>query len=181
VPTRVWTLRLTALIGAGAFGVHQLRYTFSYGHEAGGHGYLIPVGPALAATLLLVLAVALGRVARGAHDPAPSIGRVWAGASAALFVLYCAQESVEGAFSGRVPGMFEHGGWVALPLAVGVGLAVALIMRGAAEATRLTLHGAPARSPITAAPLRIVLPPWTPPSTRATARHLAARGPPVVA
>jgi hypothetical protein len=180
VPTRVWTLRLTALIGAGAFGVHQLRYTLSYGADPGGHGYLVPLAPALAATLLLVLAVALGRVARRAEEPAPHLGRVWAGTSAALLVLYCGQETVEGLATGRVPGMFEHGGWVALPLAVVVGLAIALIMRGAAAATRLSLRLPPARPPAIAPPLPVALTPWSARPAGACARRVAARGPPAV-
>jgi hypothetical protein len=177
----VWTLRLTALIGAGAFGVHQLRYTVSYGHEAGGHGYLVPLGPVLAASLLLVFAVALGRIARAAEEPAPPVRRVWAGATAALIALYFAQESIEGIATGAGPGAFGHGGWVAIPLAIAVGLAIALFTCGAAAASTLAAGRAPWRQPAEAAPLQADLPPWLPPSTRASARHLAARGPPVAA
>jgi hypothetical protein len=177
----VWTLRLTALIGAGAFGVHQLRYTLSYGHEGGGHGYLIPLGPVLAACLLLVFAVALGRIARAAEEPTPRAGRVWAGASAALIALYYAQESIEGLATGAGPGAFGHGGWVAVPLAMAVGLAIALFMCGAAAASDLVTGRAPWSQAAEPAPVQVDLPPWLPPSTRASARHLAARGPPVAA
>jgi hypothetical protein len=176
----VWTLRLAALMGAGTFAVHQLRYALSYGHEVGGHGYLVPLGPAVVAALLLAFAAALGRVVRRAEETAPRLGRMWVGTSAALVVVYCAQESLEGLVTGQVPGMFEHGGWVTIPLALAVGLTIALIMRGAAAATRLPT-GTASRPGLSIAPLQVVLPPWAPASTRASARHLAARGPPAVA
>jgi hypothetical protein len=176
----VWTLRLAALMGAGTFAVHQLRYALSYGHEVGGHGYLALVGPAVVGALLLAFAAALGRIARRAEETAPRLGRLWAGTTASLVMVYGAQESLEGVVSGRVPGMFEHGGLVTLPLAVVIGLAIALIMRATAAATRLPTRAAP-RPSASIAPLRVVLPPWAPPRTRASARHLAARGPPAVA
>jgi hypothetical protein len=74
--------------------------------------------------------------------------------------------------------MFAHGGWVAVPLALAVGLAIALVMRGAAAATALVAGRAPWRPSLPAAPLHVVLPAWTPRTRLATARHLAARGPP---
>jgi hypothetical protein len=177
----VWTLRLAALMGGGTFAVHQLRYALSYGHNVGGHGYLDLAGPAVVGALLLAFAVALRRIARGARETAPRLGRLWAGTTASLVVVYCAQETVEGMLSGRVPGMFEHGGLVTLPLALAIGLVIALIMRGAAAATRLPAGRAARLAPAPAAPLQVLLPPWAPASTRATARHLAARGPPAVA
>ncbi len=76
--------------------------------------------------------------------------------------------------------MFAHGGWVALPLALAVGLAIALLMRGAATATALVAARAPWRAPAPAPPLHVLLPPWARRISLATARHLAARGPPAV-
>jgi hypothetical protein len=190
VPSRAWTLRTAALLGAGAFGVHQLRYVLSYDHGAArsltlhGHGYLAPLGPVLAGVVVLALAAALGRVARGVVEPAPRFRRLWAGASGSLLAVYCAQESIErlltGAHAGGVPGMFWHGGWVALPLAAAIGLAIALLMRGTAAATAVVAGSRPApwRAPSPARPLHALLPPWAPGRTRAAARHLAARGPP---
>jgi hypothetical protein len=186
----VWILRLAALMGAGTFAVHQLRFAISYDHGAGaaqamaGHGYLVPAGAVLAGLLLLALAAALARVARGAADDhAPRFWRLWPGASAGLFAVYCVQESIEASLTigqpASVPGVLEHGGWVALPLSVVVGLAVALIMRGAAAATALVAARRPPwRAPAPDAPVQAVLPPWTPRSTDGTALHLAARGPP---
>jgi hypothetical protein len=181
VPTRVWTLRLAALMGAGTFAVHQLRYELSYGHEVGGHGYLALVGPAVVGALLLALAAALGRIARRAEETVPRLGRLWAGTTASIVVVYGAQESLEGIVTGRVPGMFDHGGLVTLPLAAAVGLLIALIMRATAAATRRPAGMGVPLAFAHPAPLRVVLPPWAPASTRASARHLAARGPPAVA
>ena len=77
--------------------------------------------------------------------------------------------------------MFAHGGWVALPLAVTVGLAIALVMRGAAAATALAAAArrAPWHAPSPAAVLQALMPSWAPRRTHGAARHLAARGPPV--
>jgi hypothetical protein len=172
---------MAALMGAGAFAVHQLRYALSYGREVGGHGYLVPVGAVVVGVLLFAFAVALGRIARRAHETAPRLRRLWAGTTVSLIIVYCVQESIEGLVTGSVPGMFEHHGWVAVPLAAAVGLVIALIMRGAAAATRLPGRGAAAHAPGPIFPLEIVPPPWAPRSTRAPSRHLAARGPPAVA
>jgi hypothetical protein len=183
-------MRMAALMGAGTFGVHQLRYALSYDHGAGsaltlhGHGYLAALGPVLVGALVLALAAALARVARGMPEPGPRFRLLWAGTSMSLVGLYCAQESIERLVSGGhpagVPGMFAHGGWVALPLALAVGLAIALVMRGTAVAADLAAAArrAPWHEPPAAPPLAVLLPPWAPRRTHAAARHLAARGPP---
>jgi hypothetical protein len=175
---------MAALMAAGTFGVHQLRFALSDDHAraAYSHGYLAALAPVLAALLLLAFAAGLARVARGAVEAAPRVGRLWAGASAALIVAYCAQESIEGLLThGRATGMFQHGGWVALPLALAVGLAIALIARGAAAASTLVPRRAPWSAPTSAPPVRLLLPPWTPRRTHAGTRRLGARGPPLVA
>jgi|tagenome__1003787_1003787.scaffolds.fasta_scaffold20819758_2 hypothetical protein len=177
----MWTLRMAALMGAGTFAVHQLRYALSYGHEVGGHGYLVPVGAVLVAALLLASAALLGRVARRAEERAPRFGRLWAATSVALVGVYTVQESLESILSGRVPGVFDHGGLVTLPLAAVIGLVIALLMRGAAAATRLSSARAPWRLPAAETPLRAVASPWAPRPARPSARNLAARAPPVVA
>jgi hypothetical protein len=174
---------MAALMAAGTFGVHQLRFALSDDHARAvyGHGYLSAVAPLLGALLLFAVAAGLSRVARGASEVAPRLRRVWAGASCGLLVAYCAQESVEGALThGHATGMFAHGGWVAVPLALAVGLAIALVERGAAAASTLVADRRPwmvasPRGPM----LEALLPPWTPRRTRAAARHLAARGPPL--
>ncbi len=181
---------MAALMGAGTFAVHQLRFALTFRHGTGdpmamrGHGYLVPVAPVLVGLLLLAFAVGLARMARGATDPAPQVRRLWAGTSASLFAVYCGQESVEGMLTAGHPaglqGVVGHGGWVALPLALAVGLAIALIMRGAAAASTLVAAGAPWRAPDCSSPEQAVLPPWIARTTCAGARNLAARGPPDV-
>jgi hypothetical protein len=172
---------MAALMAAGTFGVHQLRFAMSDDHARAvyGHGYLSAVAPALAVLLLFAVAAGVNRVVRGASEVAPRLLRVWGGASGGLLVAYCAQESLEGVLThGHATGMFEHGGWVALPLALAVGLGIALVSRGAAAASIVTHRPAPAAS--AGAPLvDALLPPWRPRRTHAAARHLAARGPPV--
>ena len=179
---------MAALMGAGTFGVHQLRFALAGGHQSAdpraveAHAYLVPLGPVVAGLLLLTLAAALARVARGAPDPVPRFRRLWAGASASLFAVYCAQETIEAALTGSHSSAWTaalgHGGWVALPLAMAIGFAIALVMRGVAAATALV-----ARSPLTiravASAAETLLPPWTPRRAGAAARHLAARGPPL--
>jgi hypothetical protein len=181
---------MAALMGAGTFGVHQMRFALPIGHGPGGsqtfggHRYLVAVAPLLAGVLLLALAAGLARLARGVPEPAPRFRRLWAGASGSLFAVYCAQESIEGMLTaghpGGVAGVLGHGGWVALPLAIAIGLAIALAMRGAALATALVAARAPWAVPPPVAALRFLLPPPAPRRTEACARHLAARGPPAI-
>jgi hypothetical protein len=181
---------MAALMGAGAFAVHQLRFALAAGGESGGarsfggHAYLVPLGPILAGLLLIVFAVALARLARGAHEPVPRIRRLWAGASVSLLAVYCMQEMTEGMLTpghpGGVEGAIGHGGWIALPLAVAIGLAIALIMRGAAAASALAAARSPWRAPVAAAAVRTLLPPWSQRRMLLCARHLAARGPPAL-
>jgi hypothetical protein len=175
---------MAALMAAGTFGVHQLRFALSDDHSraAYGHGYLAAVAPVLAALLLFAVAAGLNRVVRGAAEVAPRLPRLWAGASGGLLVAYCAQESLEGLLThGHATGMFAHGGLVVLPLVLVIGLGIALITRGAAAAATFVADrrgrwlnaspGGPA--------LKALLPPWVPRRTRSVARHLAARGPPL--
>jgi hypothetical protein len=182
---------MAALMGAGTFGVHQLRFALAGGPAADprqveAHAYLVPLAPVLAGLLLVALATGLARVASGAADPVPRLRRLWAGASASLFAVYCAQESIEAALthshgSGWEWAAIGHGGWVALPLALAIGLAVALVMRGAAAAAALVVEAAraPWAPPAPAPAAEALLPPWAPRRTRAASRHLAARGPPL--
>jgi hypothetical protein len=173
---------MAALMGAGTFAVHQLRFALYGGAGAGvqGHGYLVPLGPVLAGLLLLAFAAGLARIARGAPDPAPRFRRLWVGASLGLLAVYCVQETIEAFVAAHnPPALLGHGGWVALPLAVAAGLAIALIMRGAAAASALVAGRAPWLAPADAPVVQILPPPWAPRRTRGASRHLAARGPPL--
>jgi hypothetical protein len=140
-------LRSVALLLAGAYALHSLRYLVAFGEGAGhalrgqGHAYL-DVAPA---ALTLLLAAALGellaRIARGGgttSEPETSLRRLWAVSVAALMGIFVAQELAEGWLSaGRPDGLAAvaaNGGWIAGPLSVGVGLLVALLHRGATAA-----------------------------------------------
>jgi hypothetical protein len=181
---------MAALMGAATFAVHQLRFALSAGggsgaaQSFGGHGYLVPLGPLLAGLLVLAFAVALACLARGAHERMPRFKRLWAGATASLFTVYCTQELIEGMLTSGHPAGLDrvvgHGGWVALPVAVVMGLAIALIMRGAAAASTLIAARSPWNAPTPAAAVQTHLPPWTQRRVPACARYLAARGPPAV-
>lgn len=142
--------RTAALIAVGAFVVHQLRYLAGYGDAAGselsrqGHGYLAGALPILAAFLLSAVAASLLRAALGRRSGAPGEcpeepGRDTFGRRAALFaagivVVFCVQESLEGALCAGHPGgvgaVLAHGGWLALPLAGLVAIVCALLDRG---------------------------------------------------
>jgi hypothetical protein len=177
-----WILRMAALMGAGAYGVHQLRFVLTPANRASAHAhaYLAPVGTVVVGLLLLALAAALARIARGRVDEAPRLRRLWPGTSASLLAVYCVQESIERLIAhGESP--LARGGWVAIPLAVVIGLAVALIARGAAAATEVAAaerEHAPALA-IELGPLDALLRPWSPRRSRAAARPEAARGPPL--
>jgi hypothetical protein len=176
-----WILRMAALMGAGAYGVHQLRFALTPANRATAHAhaYLAPVGTVLVGLLLLALAAALARIARGHVDETPRLRRLWPGTSASLVAVYCAQESIERLIAhGESP--LARGGWIAIPLAVVIGLAVALIARGVAAAGEVA--AAERRAPALAvelAPFDALLRPWSPRRSRAAARPEAARGPPL--
>jgi hypothetical protein len=185
-----------ALMPAGAFGVHQLRYWLAYGTHAGaalqhqGHSYLHSVAPWIVVLLALGLGaflLALGR-AFGGRTSLPrhtlSFAALWLLCSAALVALYVSQELLEGLFAtghpGGLAGVFGYGGWWSVPAAVAVGLVLAASFHGA----RLVLHtvarhrarasrGA-SRAPVTSGGWRPVLLPALAP----LADGWSGRGPP---
>jgi hypothetical protein len=194
VTTPRWRLRFAALLAGGAFALHQLRYLIGYGNRshgqlgAQGHSYMTLLGPLVAVALMLVAAEFCARLidARAARPPGrlPRLRQLWAVATTCLAVAYATQETLEGALSAGHPGgvgaVVGHGGWVALPLAVAFGLAVALIARAGQRAIELAAE----------APIRVVRPrplvslgsPAAPRrhGARRTTRPPAARGPPLV-
>jgi hypothetical protein len=190
--SRAWMIRLAALMGAGTFAVHQARYALGYREEASGalaaqgHAYLIAVGPLVAGAVMLALAALIRRVARGgAAAPALSLQRLWASTTLALVAIYVVQESVEGALAAHHPagaaGVLGHGGWVAVPLAVAAGLAIALAMRGASAATDLGAARRPWRAPLPTAPRAEAGARATVAPRSGAALAHAARGPPLLA
>ncbi|HEX8074036.1 MAG TPA: hypothetical protein VF545_03575 [Thermoleophilaceae bacterium] len=185
-------VRAAALVTAGAFAVHQVRYLLTYGPDSDhrlaseGHAYLTPLLVLLAFALALGAAVFVARVARGRHGrgprPDPPLARTWAGASLCLFVLYALQESLEALLDGGHPvglaGILGGGGWAAIPLSLAIGLLVALALRGADAALEVALR--PAAGPRRARPpiLSVARADRGRPSLNVAARHLAGRGPP---
>lgn len=163
--TRAFTVRMAALVGVGSLTVHQLRFVLGYGHEsdsalsAQGHAYLAVVGPLVVAAAVLAFAGFLDRLARGARTSLPRFGRLWAVLSASLVTMYWVQESLEGVLAeghpGGLAGVLGHGGWLAVPLSVAVGFALALALRGAATAGELLPRARSLRPRLPAAPLSL--------------------------
>jgi hypothetical protein len=185
-------LRATAALAVGAFALHQLRYALGYGDAAmqtlaaHGHGYLALVTPLIALLVAVAAGQFLAQLARArtsgrAGRPAGRFATLWAVASAVLFSTYAGQELLEGAVSAGHPGglaaVLGGGGWWALPLALALGLLVALAMRGADVCLALAARRR------RAAPRRPLVPHLRPasadlPVPRILARHMAGRAPP---
>ena len=180
-------LRVSAALAAAALALHQLRYLLSHGDGAGealargGHGYLAFATPVVAMLLALAL-VELGRAWQHRQPPARStpLRRRWAATALALVAIYGVQESLEGALVAGYPaGVVElvgAGGWLAVPLAVALGLCVALIL-GGADALLVQRARQTRRLP---RPTSCAPPPsraWHP-ARAPLARNLAGRSPP---
>ena len=130
--------RAAALVALGALSVHQLRYLGAYGGDAGrelaaqGHGYLGQLTPLVIA---LALAAVAGCLVRAALTGRTGRGRGRLGSTAvfavAILATFAAQETVEGIlFAGHLDGLgavFGGGAWLAVPLALALGFASALL------------------------------------------------------
>jgi hypothetical protein len=179
-------LRVSALLTAGAFGVHQLRYLLAYGEASGpalehsGHGYLTAVEPLIVLVLGGALAHVVWRVVAGRPGAAlPSRPRLAALLTLALLVVYTAQELVEGRLAPGHGGVVAHGGWVALPLAVLFGVALALVLRATEDAGGDVRLRAPLARIVTAGPPQARPPQCVAAATASPlATHLAGRAPP---
>ncbi|MBV8218150.1 MAG: hypothetical protein JO325_06790 [Solirubrobacterales bacterium] len=147
-----------ALMPAGAFAVHQLRYWLAFGNRTGlelaaqGHSYLHSLVPWV--VLLIALAcgaflLTLGR-ALGGRTSLPrytlSFCSLWLLCAACLVAVYVTQELLEGLFltghPGGVIGVFGYGGWWSIPAALAVGLVLAAAFHGA----RRVLHAVAERA-----------------------------------
>jgi hypothetical protein len=187
------TLRTAALVAVGWWAVHQLRYLLAYGGGTGealrhqGHAYLGPVTPVLGALLALALARLLVRAAlapAGRSRRAHRLAVLWPACAAAIIALYSAQEATEGLLAAGHPaglyGIFGHGGWLAVPLGLVAGLAVAAALRigerleaGAPAALGALSHALPRPAAALVAPV-----PYVAASGALLARLGACRGPP---
>jgi hypothetical protein len=137
--TRTRLMRLGSLLAIGVFGLHQLRYLLSYGDRSGqqlagqGHGYMADAAPILGGLALAVLAATL---LGGLLGPPPVRRSPWRRApayAAAILAIYCCQELLEGALAAGHPAgpdaLLVAAGWIAAPLALLFGAAVALVAR----------------------------------------------------
>jgi hypothetical protein len=123
-------VRLAAILAVGAFALHQLRYLIASGAssaEHSAHGYMTDL---MAPIAVLVLAAALATLIRGTEGAAPArapLERRIALLAVALFAVYLCQESLEAVLTAGHPALLADGGWLALPLAVGIGALSALL------------------------------------------------------
>jgi hypothetical protein len=160
------TARIAAVLALGALGLHELRYLVAFGGQAGeelaraGHDYLALIAPALLALSLSFGAAAIlmpALLGEGPGRRAPFAAR-WLALSAAMVVVFCAQELAEGALApghaAGLAGVFGSGGWLALPLALALGAPGAVLLGGLRRAGELVaralappLPGAPAAPP----------------------------------
>ncbi|MHB8692172.1 MAG: hypothetical protein ACYDHH_13085 [Solirubrobacteraceae bacterium] len=141
-----------ALMPAGAFAVHQLRYLLAFHGHAGvelqrqGHAYLHSLVPWIALGIALVAGAfvrALGR-AFGGRCSLPrytvSFAMLWLACSACLVAIYVSQELLEGLFATGHPaglvGVLGYGGWWSIPAALAVGLVLAAAFHGASWVLR---------------------------------------------
>jgi hypothetical protein len=186
-------IRAVALLASGAFTLHQVRFVLGYGSHASealklqGHSYF-PLVEALIAVLLASALIFFLRALIGARRgrrmeaPWPSFGRLWTFSAGALVAVYTLQEGFEGEFSARHPsglaGVYGHGGWTSIPLAIAIGALVALLLKGAQCAIELSRERIPSprlrphRSEWPSLPDRF-------PEPGALSRKLAPRGPPL--
>lgn len=192
-------LRRAALIAAAALALHELRYRAGYGGDAAavaaghGHAYLPwAAGVALALVVGVVCAFVVALVVefRRMYGPEPRAGgrgglrRSWLGHSAALALIYTAQELAEGFVAHGHPtgleGVVGHAGWSAYLFALALGALVALALRGARAAVALAARPGrerllPPRAARAVPRPRLSLPL---PRPRVLALNLAGRAPP---
>jgi hypothetical protein len=190
------TLRWSALLGAGALGVHELQYRVSFGADADrilaarGHGYLawaIALASVLATLAAVRLVLEVGAARRHGRRQAQarrgSFRWQWACSTAMLMLVYLLQESLEGALGAAHPGVLHalstHNGWLVLVVAVALGLAIAALMRGADEIVDLAARSAHARRrPRRASPASRPVARRRFARLEVLAEHLAGRAPP---
>ena len=141
-------VRLAAILAVGAFALHQLRYLLGSSGDVAqqGHGYMTDLPAPIAVLLLAAVIATLIRGTEGASPARAPLGRRIALFAFALLAIYTGQETVEGLMATGAPGGFAtalaHGGWLAVPLALGIGALAALLARAleALERTIAVVH-----------------------------------------
>jgi hypothetical protein len=171
-------LRLLALLLVAALSLHEARYLLVSGEYSGlahVHGYLELLAPILAvvaaaAVVASLLAPLVHRRLPRLADPSAATERAAAYAIALLAIFFC-QELIEGlvADQGALGGIAGPGGWLALPLAIGLGalveaargrleqverrVAVAVLPRPRRAVARVNAPRMPVRVPLCSRPL----------------------------
>ncbi len=187
------TLRWIALLSAGAFGVHQLRYlagdpSHTHGALSGNpHAYM----PLVFALVGLIFIASLGHfvsslmLARSGELPEPRqlrFAKAWAWATIALVAIFVTQESFEGALlvghSSGLHGLFGHSGWTAFVFAPLIGALIACVLRGAQSILQAAARRSRRPRPRPARGHWQLLPRAAAPRLQALACHLAGRAPP---
>lgn len=143
--------RAAVLLAFGAYAVHELRYVIAFGRASdtvvAGHvhsymGAVVPIMGLLLAVGLGSWVAALARANRRGRGEAERhrLPAAWLAASGSLLTVFTVQESVEGLLAPGHPtgivAILGGGGWTAVPLALVLGAAIALLLRGARAATR---------------------------------------------
>jgi len=195
--TQAFGLAQVAMLPVGAYAVHQLRYLFAFGGNAGtvlretGHSYLGSVVPWLILLVGLIVGSflrALGRAFAGhtsVRRYGASLGALWLTCTLCLIAIFTVQELLEGLLATGHPtgwvGVFGFGGWWAVPAAAMVGLVLASLFHGALWVLRVAeTSAARRRRPTGAKPVGSSRPadalrPRIPPLTRGWSN----RGPPL--
>ena len=132
-------VRLAAILALGAFALHQLRYLIAFGDSSSeelarqGHSYMADWLPILGVFALSALIGTLARGRYGAGLARASLPRRAALFAGALLAIFMTQESLEGLLAAGHPAgaaaVLASGGWLAIPLAVALGLLAALLAK----------------------------------------------------
>jgi hypothetical protein len=133
------SVRLAAVLASAAFALHQLRYLIAFGDSTSaelarqGHGYMADALPAVLLIGISVLLATLLRAKLGADVAGRSLPRRALLFAAIVLSMYAAQESAEGLLVASHPigaaALFANGGWMAVPLAAGLGICAAVLVR----------------------------------------------------
>jgi len=186
-------LRLGAVLSAGAYAVHQVRYLLVFGADAGrqldaqGHGYLVGVVPLIAMVLGFAVAQVLWRAltCRG-RAWQPRRVSVAVAFAVAMLVIFSAQELLEGQLAGGhasgLSALVSSGGWIAAPLALVFGWLGSLLIVVASQAEKTVLLRDVLQSvrPRAAVDLTVRLQMDWCDRGLTLACHLAGRGPPLL-
>ena len=183
-------LRAAGLIVTGAVAVHELRYvaTGSAADPVAGHGYL-PIAGFLSVSVLALACAQLAatverarRTGSARESAAPGFAAAWLVSVLALAGIFLVQELLEGLLAhGRPPGLaavVADGGWIAFPIAVGVGALLALAFAGVRSAVAAAERHGRRSAPRRRSRRRRPLPGAHPLSGRPLALNLAGRAPP---